>query len=71
MINIKEQFDADILYNSDHPLFTIYDDDILGKRHQGVYSKFIKDQGHQCRVFIFDNGHRYLLDIEEIGRAHV
>lgn len=64
-MNIKEQFDADILYNSDHPLFTIDDDDTLGKRHQGGYSKFIEDQGHQCRVFIFDNGHRYLFDIED------
>jgi hypothetical protein len=64
-MNIKEQFDSDMLYNSDHPLFTMDDDDILGKRHQGGYSQFTEDQGHQCRVFIFDNGHRYLFDIED------
>ena len=64
-MNIKEQFDDDMLYNSDHPLFTMDDDDKLGKRHQGGYSQFIEDQGHQCRVFIFDNGHRYLFDIED------
>ena len=64
-MNIKEQFDADMLYNSDHALFTMDDDDVLGERHQGGYSQFIEDQGHQCRVFIFDNGHRYLFDIEE------
>lgn len=64
-MNIKEQFDADMLYNSNHPLFTMDDDDILGERHSGGYSQFTVDQGHQCRVFVFDNGHRYLFDIEE------
>ena len=64
-MNIKEQFDADILYNSQHPLFTMGNDEILGERHQGGYSQFLEDQGHQCRVFTFDNGHRYLFDIEE------
>lgn len=64
-MNIKEQFDADMLYNSGQPLFTMDDDDVLGKRHQGGYSLFTEDQGHQCRVFVFDNGHRYLFDIEE------
>lgn len=64
-MDIKEQFDADILYNSQHPLFTMGNDEILGERHQGGYSQFLEDQGHQCRVFTFDNGHRYLFDIEE------
>ena len=64
-MDIKERFDADILYNSQHPLFTMGNDEILGERHQGGYSQFLEDQGHQCRVFTFDNGHRYLFDIEE------
>lgn len=65
MMNTKEQFDTDMLYNRDHFLFTTDDDDILGKRHQGGYSKIIEDQGHSCRLFTFDNGNRYLFDIEE------
>ena len=64
-MNIKEQFDADMIHNSNHPLFTMDDDDILGERYQGGFSQFTEDQGHQCRVFVFDNGHRYLFDIEE------
>lgn len=64
-MNIKEQFDADILYYSNHPLFTVDYDEILGKRHQGGYSQFIEDNGHQCRIFVFDNGHRYLFGIDD------
>lgn len=64
-MNIKEQFDADMLYNSNHPLFTMDDDDVLGKRYQGGYSYFTEEQEHQCKVFIFDNGSRYLFDIED------
>lgn len=64
-MTIIEQLKADIAHNSTHILFTMEDDETMGKREQGFYTKFIMDNGHQCRRFIFDNGHRYLLDIEE------
>ncbi len=66
MMTVIEQFKADIAYNSEHIQFTLQDDETMGKREQGFYTKFIKDEGHDCKLFIFDNGHRYLLDIEEV-----
>ena len=64
MTNI-EQFNNDIALNADNILFTMTDDEVMGKREQGFYRKDIIDDGHECRNFIFDNGHHYVLDKEE------
>ncbi len=56
MTNI-EQFNNDIALNADNILFTMTDDEVMGKRELGFYRKDIIDDGHECRNFIFDNGH--------------
>lgn len=61
----KEQFDNDIAFNANNIQFTMTDDEVMGQRGQGVYIKDIIDNGHECRNFIFDNGHHYIFDIEE------
>ena len=64
MTNI-EQFNADVAYNANNILFTMTDDEEMGQREQGFFVKDIIDDGHECRNFIFDNGHHYVLDLEE------
>lgn len=60
-----EQFNADVAFNAKNILFTMTDDEEMGQREQGFYVKEIIDEGHECRNFIFDNGHHYVLDLEE------
>lgn len=62
----KEQFDNDIALNANNIQFTMKDDEVMGRREQGFYIKDIIDNGHECRSFIFDNGNKYLIDIEEM-----
>lgn len=64
MTNI-EQFNTDVSYNANNILFTMTDDEEMGQREQGFYVKDIIDEGHESRNFIFDNGHHYVLDLEE------
>lgn len=64
MTNI-EQFKKDLVYNANNMLFTMTDDEVMGQRQQGVYVKDIIEDGRECRNYIFDNGHHYLLDLEE------
>lgn len=60
-----EQLNNDIAFNANNILFTMSDDEEMGKREKGFYKKDIIDNGHECRNFIFDNGHHYVLDNEE------
>lgn len=60
-----EQFKADVSYNANNIRFTMADDEEMGQREQGFYVKDILDNGHESRNFIFDNGHHYVLDLEE------
>jgi hypothetical protein len=60
-----EQFKNDIAFNANNILFTMTDDEEMGQRELGYYVKDIIDNGHECRNFIFDNGHHYLLDNED------
>lgn len=64
-MTIKERFDNDVVFNASNIQFTMSDDEVMGQRGQGVYIKDIIDNGHECQNFIFDNGHKYLFDIEE------
>lgn len=60
-----EQFKKDLAFNANHIQFSMTDDEIMGQREQGVYVKDIIDNGRECRNYIFDNGHHYVLDAEE------
>ena len=64
MTNI-EQFNNDVAFNANNILFTMTDDEDMGHREQGFYTKDIYDNGNVRREFIFDNGHYYVLNIEE------
>ncbi|MBU3821452.1 hypothetical protein KO566_05220 [Flavobacteriaceae bacterium XHP0103] len=61
MTNI-EQFEKDKILNANNILFTMTDDEVMGKREQGFYVKEFIDNGNECLNFIFDNGHKYILD---------
>lgn len=61
----KDQFDNDVVFNSNNILFTLEDDEALGKRMRGFYIKDFYENDHKCRSFIFDNGHQYVLDTVE------
>lgn len=61
MTNI-EQFKNDIVYNANNILLTMTDDEAMGQRGQGVYTKDFIDNGNECTNYIFDNGHKYVLD---------
>ena len=60
-----EQFKNDIAFNANHIQFSMADDEEMGQRGKGCYIKDIHKNGHECRNYIFDNGHHYVLDIEE------
>ncbi len=60
-----EQFNADVAYNANNILFTMTDDEVMGKREQGYYIKEFVDEGHDCLNYFFDNGHQYVFDIDE------
>jgi hypothetical protein len=60
-----EQFKKDLAFNANHIQFSMTDDEVMGQREQGVYVNDIIDDGRECRNYIFDNGHHYVLDIEE------
>lgn len=62
----KERFDIDVVYNANNIQFTMKDDEVMGHRGQGFYVKDIRDNEHECRNFIFDNGNKYLFDTEEM-----
>ena len=57
-----EQFKKDIVYNAKNILFTMTDDEAMGQRGQGVYTKDFIDNGNECTNYIFDNGNKYVLD---------
>lgn len=57
-----EQFKNDVVYNAKNILFTMTDDEAMGQRGQGVYTKDFIDNGNECTNYIFDNGHKYVLD---------
>ncbi|MBF4466226.1 GNAT family N-acetyltransferase [Flavobacterium sp. LC2016-12] len=65
MMTIIEQFKNDVTFNANKILFSMTDDQVMGKREQGYYIKDIIDNGRDCLNYIFDNGHHYVLDIEE------
>jgi hypothetical protein len=66
MTNI-EQFEKDKALNAKNILFTMVDDEIMGQRGQGVYVRDFVDNGNECLNFIFDNGHKYILDkVEQV-----
>lgn len=60
-----EQFKSDVAFNAKNILFTMTDDEEMGQRGNGVFIKDFIDNGHECRNFIFDNGHKYVFDKEE------
>lgn len=64
MTNI-EKFNADAAYNANNILFTMTDDEEMGRREKGFYVKDIIEAHHACRKYIFDNGHQYVHDLEE------
>ena len=64
MTNLK-QFKEDKILNAKNILFTMTDDQVMGQRFQGFYMQDFLDNGHECRNFIFDNGHRYIFDKAE------
>lgn len=57
-----EQFKNDIVNNANNILFTMTDDEVMGQRGQGVYTKDFIDNGNECTNYIFDNGNKYVLD---------
>ncbi|MCA6471293.1 MAG: hypothetical protein IM591_12990 [Chitinophagaceae bacterium] len=63
MTNI-EKFNADAAYNANNILFTMTDDEEMGRREKGFYVKDIIEAHHACRKYIFDNGHQYVHDLE-------
>ena len=63
MTNIEE-FQADIAYNKQHPVFAPYDDDMLGQRFSGGFEKTVEENGNYYKRWFFDNGNNYTLDLQ-------
>lgn len=63
MTNIEE-FQADIEYNEQHPIFAPFDDEQLGKRFTGRYERISEDKDGLYKRWFFDNGHSYTLDLQ-------
>ena len=60
MKQLVDKYKEDIALNNRWPIFTPFDDKILGKRGNGFFKKVGFKNNFFCEDIIFDNGHRYV-----------
>ncbi|MCR5569419.1 MAG: hypothetical protein K6G31_09120 [Paludibacteraceae bacterium] len=60
--DIAKLYKADLEYNAANPLFSDKDDEMLGERKQGYYSKIDDQNGRKFLCHTFDNGHCYFMN---------
>lgn len=55
-------YKADLEYNAANPMFSDKDDEMLGERKQGYYTKIDDQNGRKFLCHTFDNGHCYFMN---------
>lgn len=60
--DLAKQYKADLEYNAANPMFSDKDDEMLGERKDGYYSKIDDVNGRKFLCHTFDNGHCYYMN---------
>lgn len=60
--DLTSLYKADLEYNAANPMFSDKDDEMLGERKQGYYTKIDDQNGRKFLCHTFDNGHCYFMN---------